>query len=210
MKPVQDIIFSNPLVAILRGVKPHEILEVADVLIAAGFRVIEIPLNSPEPFDSIERLARYAPESVVVGAGTVLSAADVDRAAAAGAQLMLSPNMNVSVIEHTAGRGLFSMPGVATVSEAFTALGAGASALKVFPADVLGTATIKAWRSVLPAAAPLFAVGGVDAKNIPLFRAAGVGGAGLGSSLYVPGMALVALALRARALLDAWKDESPR
>ena len=133
-----------PLIAILRGVQPSEVLEVADVLIAAGFRVIEVPLNSPQPLKSIQLLTRHMAECVVVGAGTVLTADQADSAADAGATLILSPNCKTAVIHRTLERGLYAMPGVATPTEAFAALDAGAHALKMFPADSLGTASLKA------------------------------------------------------------------
>ncbi|WP_324883544.1 2-dehydro-3-deoxy-6-phosphogalactonate aldolase [Polaromonas sp.] len=200
---------AQPAVAILRGVQTHEVLEVAQVLLAEGIDIIEIPLNSPKALASIRLLADQICNSCVLGAGTVLGVSDVDAAAEAGAQLILSPNMDVAVIKQTRARGLFSMPGVATASEAFAALQAGAHALKVFPADVLGPASIRAWNAVLPAGTALYAVGGVDTHNMQQFRLAGVRGVGLGSALYVPGMSLPELGRRARALLDAWKNERP-
>ncbi len=192
------------LVAILRGVRPEEVLDVAQVLVESGFRAIEVPLNSPDPLRSIERLAARLDASVLVGAGTVMSAADVDAVHAAGARLVLSPHRDVAVIRRTRERGLLSMPGVATPSEAFEALAAGAHALKLFPADVLGPASFKAWSSVLPAGTAMYAVGGVDAANLGTFRRSGARGAGLGSSLYSPGVSLDELRRRAQALVAAW------
>ena len=203
MTPI-DILRANPVVAILRGVRPNEVLDVAQVLVDAGFKVIEVPLNSPEPLKSLERVASKFGPDVLVGAGTVLTAARADDCARAGARLILSPNMNTAVIRRSVELGLVSMPGVATVSEAFNALDAGAHALKMFPADVLGTASLKAWRAVVPPGTAFYAVGGMDARNIRDFRMAGAAGVGLGSSLYVPGMALDELARRARLLLAAW------
>ena len=203
MTPI-DILRANPVVAILRGVRPNEVLDVAQVLVDAGFKVIEVPLNSPEPLKSLERVASKFGPDVLVGAGTVLTAARADDCARAGARLILSPNMNTAVIRRSVELGLVSMPGVATVSEAFNALDAGAHALKMFPADVLGTASLKAWRAVVPHGTAFYAVGGMDARNIRDFRMAGAAGVGLGSSLYVPGMALDELARRARLLLAAW------
>lgn len=207
MKQIEATLRSHPVIAILRGVQTHEVLKVAQVLIAEGIAVIEIPLNSPEALASIRLLSQHSGKSCVLGAGTVLSADDVDGAADAGAQLILSPNMDSSVIDRTRLRGLFSMPGVATASEAFAALRSGAHALKVFPADVLGPASIRAWKAVLPTDAWLFAVGGVDTHNMDQFRHAGVEGVGLGSALYVPGISLNDLQMRARSLLGAWKNE---
>jgi 2-dehydro-3-deoxyphosphogalactonate aldolase len=197
-------LLSHPLVPILRGVKPGEVLAVAEVLLDCGFRVLEVPLNSPSPLVSLERLARLAGGGVLVGAGTVLSAADVDAAADAGAGLILAPNLNPRVVARAVRRGLLVMPGVATATEAFSALEAGAHALKLFPADVLGAATLKAWQAVLPAATPMFAVGGVAAGNLADFRQAGACGAGLGSALYQPGMALDELRRRALRMMAAW------
>ena len=208
MNAAAAILKAHPLIAILRGIAPDEVLGVADILLAAGFRAIEVPLNSPQPFLSIERLAGHVAGDVAIGAGTVLTPDQVDAAASAGAGLILAPNCHTGVIRRTVGRGLYSMPGVATPTEAFAALDAGAHALKLFPADVLGTVSIKAWKAVLPMGVGLFAVGGIGADNLPSFRDAGVQGAGLGSSLYVPGMPLDELGRRARRLLTAWA-ESP-
>ncbi|MEY2772486.1 MAG: hypothetical protein RIQ38_2905 [Pseudomonadota bacterium] len=195
---------AHPLVAILRGVRPQEVLAVGEVLLAAGFRTLEVPLNSPDPLQSIERLAKAYGQRALIGAGTVLQVHEVDQVADAGARLVLAPNRNAAVIAQSRARGLLSMPGVATPSEAFEALAAGAQALKLFPADVLGTASLKAWRAVLPQGTPMWVVGGVDARNLAAFRAAGAAGAGLGSSLYTPGMALSDLAELAQALQAAW------
>lgn len=202
--PLQHLL-AHPMVAILRGVTPDTVLGVAQVLLDAGFRVIEVPLNSPAPLASIEALAREFGNDVLVGAGTVLSPAQVDAVVAAGAGLVLSPNCHLPVIAQTLHHGVLSMPGVATPSEAFTALAAGAQALKLFPADVLGTASFKGWRAVLPTGTPMFGVGGIGADNLASFRQAGAAGVGLGSSLYVPGIGLDELAQRARQLLAAWQ-----
>ncbi len=197
-------LLAHPLVAILRRVKPDEVLAVAEVLVDAGFRSIEVPLNSPEPFSSLEKLAARWGRELVVGAGTVLAEADVRRCADAGARLVLAPNRNEAVIRAAVAQGLVAMPGVATPSEAFEALAAGAQALKLFPADVLGPASFKGWKAVLPAGVPMFAVGGVEVSNLRAFRNAGAAGAGLGSSLYAPGRALADLRERALALAAAW------
>ena len=202
--PLQHLL-AHPVVAILRGVTPDTVLGVAQVLLDAGFRVIEVPLNSPSPLASIEALAREFGADVLVGAGTVLSPAQVDDVVAAGAGLVLSPNCHAPVIAQTLRHSVLAMPGVATPSEAFAALAAGAQTLKLFPADVLGTASFKGWRAVLPKDTPMFGVGGIDADNLASFRQAGAAGVGLGSSLYVPGIGLTELALRARQLLAAWQ-----
>lgn len=202
--PLQHLL-AHPVVAILRGVTPDTVLGVAQVLLDAGFRVIEVPLNSPSPLASIEALAREFGADVLVGAGTVLSPAQVDDVVAAGAGLVLSPNCHAPVIAQTLRHGVLAMPGVATPSEAFAALAAGAQTLKLFPADVLGTASFKGWRAVLPTGTPMFGVGGIGVDNLASFRQAGAAGVGLGSSLYVPGIGLTELALRARQLLAAWQ-----
>jgi len=177
----------SPLVAILRGVRPDEVEAIGDAIIAAGFSMIEVPLNSPDPLESISRLAkRYGPE-VLVGAGTVLSVADVENVRDAGGRLIVSPNVNEAVIRASAG--LVSLPGFYTPTEAFAALEAGATGLKLFPADGASPAYLKAQCAVLPKEVPLFAVGGVTPDNLGQWAAAGAHGAGLGSALYKPGMA---------------------
>jgi 2-dehydro-3-deoxyphosphogalactonate aldolase len=194
------------VVAILRGVQPAEVLGVADALIAGGIGVIEVPLNSPQPFDSIARLAREHGARVRVGAGTVLTAADVERAADSGATLVLAPNFDAAVVQATALRGLFSMPGVATPSEGFAALAAGAHGLKLFPGELLGPPVMKAWRAVFAPGTLFYAVGGVGEHNIADYKAAGAAGVGVGSSLYAPGVALPELTRRARALVQRWRE----
>ena len=193
------------VVAILRGVRPDEVLGVAEALIEGGIAVIEVPLNSPQPFDSIQRLARSVAAQARIGAGTVLSAADVDRAVDAGATLVLAPNFNAAVVQRTVQRGVFSMPGVATPSEGFAALAAGAHGLKLFPAEMLGPPVLKSWRAVFAPHTPMYAVGGVGEANIAAFKAAGATGVGVGSSLYAAGVARAELTRRARALLQRWQ-----
>lgn len=200
------------LVAILRGVRPDEVLDVADALLDAGLGVVEVPLNSPDPLDSLARLARLAAQRggrLHVGAGTVLAAADVDRVADAGATLVLSPNLDAAVVRRSVERGLWSVPGVATPTEGFAALAAGAHALKLFPAELLGPAALQAWRAVFPAGTPMWPVGGVSVHNLAAWRAAGAAGAGIGSALYTPGVALDELHRRAVALVQAWADGAP-
>ncbi len=198
MQPIEGVI------AILRGVQPAEVLDVAQALIAGGITTIEVPLNSPQPFDSLARLARTVGAQVRIGAGTVLSAADVDRAADAGATLVLAPNFDAAVVQRTVQRGLFAMPGVATPSEGFAALGAGAHGLKLFPGEMLGAPVMKAWRAVFAPGTAFYAVGGVGESNIAAYRDAGAAGVGVGSSLYAPGVALPELTQRARVLLRIW------
>ena len=192
-----------PLVAILRGVRPDEAIAIADALVEAGFAMIEVPLNSPDPLASIAHLAkRYGPD-VLIGAGTVLTEADVAAVRAAGGRLIVSPNVNPAVIR--ASGGLVSLPGYFTTSEAFTALDAGATGLKLFPAEGAHPAYLKAQCAVIPKDVPLFAVGGVSPENIGAWLAAGAAGAGLGSALYKPGMAPSEAGARARAFMAAMR-----
>lgn len=195
-----------PLVAILRGVRPDEVEAVADKLVEAGFSLIEVPLNSPDPLDSIARLARrYGPE-VLVGAGTVLTVADVAAVQAAGGRLIVSPNVNTDVIRASAAADLISLPGFFTASEAFAALDAGATGLKLFPAEGASPAYLKALRAVLPGATPLLAVGGVAVDNIADWFAAGAHGAGLGSALYKVGKSAEDVGAAARAFVAAARE----
>lgn len=175
------------LIAILRGITPGEVVDVAEVLVEEGIAAVEVPLNSPDPFTSVERLATAVGDVVQVGAGTVLTTDDVTRARDAGARLIVSPHTDPAVIARTLDHGLTAYPGVATPTEAFTAIGAGARHLKLFPADAVGTAGLRAWRAVLPPDVALVPVGGVDAANLAGWLDAGAAGAGLGSCLYRPG-----------------------
>lgn len=192
-----------PLVAILRGIRPDEIGAVADVLVEAGFSLIEVPLNSPAPLESISRLAGRYGADVLTGAGTVLTPAEVEAVTAAGARLAVSPNVVPAVIRASAARGLVSLPGYFTPSEAFAALEAGATGLKLFPAEAASPAVIKAQRAVLPATVPVLAVGGVNAANLADWFAAGAAGAGIGTSLYRPGLDPAEVGRRAEALVAA-------
>lgn len=192
------------LVAILRGIRPDEIEPVVDALVKAGFSAIEIPLNSPDPFRSIATAAAMAPEGCLIGAGTVLTVEDVDRLNDAGGRLMVAPNMVPDVIGRAASLGMLTMPGVMTPTEAFAAIDAGASALKFFPASVLGAGGIAAMKAVLPADIEIGAVGGVSERNFAAFEAVGVRTFGLGSSLYKPGMTAADVAARAAAAIAAY------
>ena len=194
------------VIAILRGVTPHEVLAVGKALLDGGIMIIEVPLNSPDPFESIARLARHFGERVLIGAGTVLTADEADRVAAAGARLVLSPNADPAVIGRTKARGMLSMPGVATPTEGFQALAAGADALKLFPAEMLGPPVMKAWRAVFPKQVPMFAVGGIGEHNLGAFKTAGAAGVGTGSSLYAPGTAAESITPRARAFVQRWAE----
>lgn len=176
----------------------------ASALLRAGIGVIEVPLNSPRPLDSIAQLAAAHGQQALVGAGTVLTPEQVDAVAEAGAQLVLSPHFDPAVVRRARERGLWTMPGVATPTEGFAALAAGAHGLKLFPGEMLGPPVLKAWRAVFPRHVPLYAVGGVGADNLSAYRAAGAVGAGVGSSLYTPGLAPEEIERRARILLAAW------
>lgn len=178
------------IVAILRGVTPDSVLEVAECLVQCGIKTIEVPLNSPQALDSIRLLHRRFADLVLIGAGTVLTVQQVEAVAQVGGALVLSPDMNVEVIERTRALGMTSIPGVATPTEAFRALAVGANALKMFPADVLGVASVKAWRSVLPTDVRIYAVGGIEAANAASFLAAGAVGVGVGGWLYRPGYSI--------------------
>lgn len=192
-----------PLVAILRGVRPPEVEAIGDALVEAGFTIIEVPLNSPDPLRSIERLAKRLGDRALIGAGTVLTPAQVDSVRDAGGQMIVSPNSNPEVIARTVRAGLLSLPGFMTPDEAFTALEAGAHALKLFPADVVGLRMLKAVQAVLPTGVPVLAVGGIEPSTVPAWLAAGADGLGLGSALYQPGMFVEAVAQNARAFVDA-------
>lgn len=195
-----------PLVAIIRGVTPAEVEGVAGALLEAGFRIIEVPLNSPDPLQSIERLARLAGDSATIGGGTVLSAADVRRVADAGGRIIVSPNTDAEVIGAAVAAGLVSSPGYFTPSEAFTAAKAGAHVLKLFPAEAAGPAVVKAQLAVLPRDVPLVVVGGIRPDNMRPYIEAGAKGFGLGSSLYKPGMAAGEVVANARAFVAALRD----
>ncbi len=192
------------MVAILRGVKPGEITGIGAALIEEGFEAVEIPLNSPDPFASIEALAEIAPQGVLVGAGTVLSEQDVDRLSNTGGRLFISPNVNPPVIARAAKHGMVTMPGVFTASEALAAIAAGASGLKFFPASVLGPSGIKAICAVLPPEIEVGAVGGVSDKDFAAYAAAGIRSFGMGSSLYAPGMTADDVRARAKAAVAAY------
>ena len=194
-----------PLVAILRGVTPARIEGVAAALFEAGFRAIEVPLNSPEPFKSIELLARTFGEHCLTGAGTVLSLDDVGRVADAGGRLMVTPNTNPAVIARGVEKGLTVMPGFFTPSEGFAAIAAGAKYLKLFPASSGGIGHLQAMLAVLPKTVPVYAVGGVGAGNMSEWRKAGAAGFGLGSELFKPDFSDADIAARARKCVAAIK-----
>ena len=194
----------RPLVAILRGIRPEECRDIVTALLDAGFEAIEIPLNSPDPFRSIEEAVRIAPPECLIGAGTVLTSGDVDRLQETGGRLLVSPNVDPLVLSRGAEHGMVTMPGVFTATEALLALSSGASALKFFPASVLGPRGISAIAAVLPADTVIAAVGGVSDADFGDYAKAGIRAFGLGSSLYRPGMSASALTERARTTIRAY------
>lgn len=196
-----------PLIAILRGVTPAEAVPIGETLLDAGFRVIEVPLNSPEPLESIRRLAVALGDRARIGAGTVLSPQQVDDVARAGGTLVVSPNANPAVIRATKAAGLWSAPGVATPTEGFAALDAGADLLKLFPAEQIGPSVVKAWRAVFPRDVPLVPVGGVTPETMAAFVAAGASGFGLGSAIYKPGNSAADVRRAAAAFVVSWRKE---
>lgn len=199
-----DALQALPLIAILRGLKPEEAVDMGEALVAAGFRCLEVPLNSPSPLDSLARMRAALGDRAIVGAGTVLTAEKVAEVADAGGQIVISPNTDPAVIRATKAAGMISLPGFYTASEAFAALAAGADGLKLFPAEAAGPAVIKALKAVLPAGCDVFAVGGVEPATMAAYRAAGAAGFGIGSSLYAPGRSAEDVHTRARAFVEAW------
>ena len=200
---LDDALKVCPLIAILRGVRPEEVLDHANALVEAGLRAIEIPLNSPDPFASIALLTGAFDGDCVCGAGTVLTTADVEKVAAAGGRLIVSPNTSPAVIARAIELHLTPVPGFATASEAFAAIDAGARHLKLFPARSYGPDHLRQLRAVLPADVAVLAVGGVGPADMAAWRAAGVGGFGLGSELYQPGQTPDETAAKARRAVEA-------
>lgn len=197
--------FTPPLVAILRGLAPDDAAAAGAALFGAGLRLLEVPLNRPGALESIAILARMAPPGAIVGGGTMLSVADVEAVHAAGGRLMVSPNCDSAVIARGVALGMLCAPGVATPTEAFTALAAGAHALKIFPAEMVGYAGLKAIKTVLPPGTPLWPVGGVAPDTIAPWKAAGATGFGIGGQLYVPGIDAAQLGARAAQFIAAWR-----
>ena len=194
-----------PLVAILRGLTPAEAPAVGQALTGAGFVLLEVPLNSPQPLDSIAALAAQHPD-LLIGAGTVMTAADVRNVHAAGGRLIISPHFDAEVVHEALHLGLACMPGVATPSEAFAALKAGAHALKLFPAEMMPPHVVKALRAVLPASVSLLPVGGIGPDNMAAYRQAGASGFGIGSALYKPGQSSADTAAAAQRFIQSWKS----
>ena len=196
------------LIAILRGVRPDEVEAIGSALYEAGFRIIEVPLNSPEPLQSIATLRRTLPADCIIGAGTVLSPEAVLQVKEAGGELIVMPHSDARVITAAKEAGLCCAPGVATVTEAFAALAAGADVLKMFPAEQLGPHVVKAWRAVIPASVALLPVGGILPSSVSVFIDAGASGFGLGSALYKPGLTAAAVGENAKAFVSAWQTRA--
>lgn len=194
------------LVAILRGITPAEVLDIGGVLVKSGINRIEVPMNSPEPLKSIALLQAEFGADALIGAGTVLTVAQVGQVADTGARLIVSPNCNPAVIHATKAQEMDSFPGVMTPTEAFAAIEAGADALKLFPGELVGPVGLRAMKAVLPRDMPLYAVGGVTPANMADWLAAGATGFGIGSSIFKPGDSADVVAGKARALVDAWKS----
>lgn len=192
-----------PLVAILRGVRPDEVVAIGEQLIAAGFTLIEVPMNSPDPLDSVARLVAALGDRAMIGAGTVLTPAQVDSVREAGGRMVISPNMNADVIRASVAAGMVSLPGIATPTEALAALDAGATALKLFPAEAASPAVLKAMRAILPRETRALPVGGIVPDGMGPWRDAGAAGFGLGSALYKPGLSADAVGANARAFVAA-------
>lgn len=208
--PLAEVLRPLPLVAVLRGVSPPEVPALAEALVGAGFRLLEVTLNSPRPFDSIAALARACPVGCLVGAGTVVDPADVERVRDAGGRLIVMPHSDAAVIRQAKRLGLACVPGVATPTEAFAALAAGADALKMFPAEALPPAALKAWKAVLPPETLVFAVGGMRPDNLLSYWQAGADGFGTGSNLYRPGASIESVREAAQAYARAFAALPPR
>jgi 2-dehydro-3-deoxyphosphogalactonate aldolase len=193
-----------PLIAILRGLTPAEAPAIGEALVSSGFAIIEVPLNSPEPLKSIAALTQQFPQTLI-GAGTVLNAQQVKDVHAAGGRLVVAPNFNPAVVAQALALNMVVLPGVATPTEAFAALDAGAHGLKLFPAEMISPATVKALRAVLPKSAALMPVGGITPDNMAVYRAAGATGFGLGSALYAPGRSAEMVYEKAAAFVRTWQ-----
>ena len=205
---LKQTLAKNGLIAILRGLRPEDAASIGGVLYQAGFRVIEVPLNSPLPYDSIRILRATLPADCLIGAGTVLTPEQVGLVKEAGGQVIVMPHSDPKVLRAAKAAGLYLSPGVATPTEAFAALAEGADVLKLFPAEQMGPAVVKAFLAVLPAGTALIPVGGITPDNMQVFIDAGVSGFGLGSGLFKPGMSAAEVAERAEAYVSAWNELS--
>lgn len=194
-----------PLIAVLRWITPQEVEDVTAVLVEAGFGLIEVPLNSPDPLNSIERLARRFGAETLIGAGTVMSPSDVTRVRNVGGTLIVMPHADVAVVKAAHEQSMACFPGVSTPTEGFAALQAGADGLKVFPAEAISPAVLKAWRAVFSNDIPLLPTGGISPESFPAWLAAGASGFGIGGNLYRPGRSLAEIRANAKAFVDAWR-----
>jgi 2-dehydro-3-deoxyphosphogalactonate aldolase len=209
MADLRAFLTRSPLIAILRGVTPDEVVPIGAALVAAGFAIIEVPLNSPQPLESIARLVAAFGSDCLIGAGTVTDAGQIDAIAAAGARLIVMPHSDATVVRAAKAAQLICAPGVATPTEGFAALANGADALKLFPADLLGPATLRAWRSVFPPRTLMLPVGGITPPSLAPFIAAGAAGFGLGSALFKPGDDVARVAANAQAFARALHAVQP-
>ena len=209
MSSLADYLEKSPLIAILRGIEPREIPGALSAL-TGEFRIIEVPLNSPQPLESLRLLAAQSDAETLIGAGTVLTVEEVYAVAETGARLIVAPNADPAVIARAKSLGLFCLPGVATPSEAFSALKAGADGLKLFPAEALPPAVVKAWLAVLPPGTLLVPVGGISTENMAGYVAAGAAGFGIGSSLYKPGVSAAELKERAAGFMRRYREIKSR
>jgi 2-dehydro-3-deoxyphosphogalactonate aldolase len=204
-----DAMAKLPLVAILRGIRPDESTPILMALIDAGFHIIETPLNSPQPLETIRLMRIVAPKEALIGAGTVRTESEVAAVAEAGGDLIVMPHADPAIIKAAKARGLIALPGVATPTEAFAALDAGADGLKAFPAELVQPPVVKAWRAVIPASVPILPVGGIAPASMAAYIAAGADGFGLGSALYRSGDGAKKVAEAAAAFLAAWRKIKP-
>ncbi len=204
---LKQALAKNGLIAILRGLHPQEAQAIGKVLYDEGFRTLEVPLNSPQPYDSIRILRDSLPADCLVGAGTVLTPEQVEQVKAAGGQVIVMPHSDPKVLRAAKAAGLYLSPGVATPTEAFAALAEGADVLKMFPAEQMGPPVVKAWLAVLPAGTRLIPVGGITPDNMQVFLDAGVAGFGLGSGLFKPGLTPQEVGVRAKAYMNAWNTQ---
>lgn len=203
--PLGAALSALPLVAVLRWITPEEVEGVTGVLVDAGFRLIEVPLNSPDPLESIERIARRFGAEALVGAGTVMAPSDVTHVRDAGGGLIIMPHADVAVVNAAHEQKMACFPGVATPTEGFAALQAGADGLKIFPAEAISPAVLKAWRAVFSNDIPLLPTGGITPQALPAWLAAGASGFGIGGNLYRPGRSLEEIRASAIAFADAWR-----
>ncbi len=208
MATLASLLAKAPLVAILRGIRPAEIADIAAALIETGFRILEVPLNSPEPLESIARLVRNHGGEALVGAGTVRRVSEVEAVHAAGGRLIVMPHADAAVVRRAKELGMLAIPGFLTPTEAFAMIDAGADGLKLFPAEAASPAVLRSLRAVLPKEIPILPVGGIDAGSIPAWLQAGADGFGIGSALYKPGVDAAEIKLRGRKLMQVLPGKS--